>query len=115
MTDDPSPGFCVLYRWRLHPGRRDTFERCWRQLTEAIRRERGGLGSRLHACEDGSLVAYAQWPDEDRWRAAQQAPSADPEASALMASCIASADPPTPLRLLADAFSPPSPDDIGPA
>ena len=37
------------------------------ELTELIRDEQGGLGSRLHRCGDGHYFAYAQWPSERVW------------------------------------------------
>jgi hypothetical protein len=51
------------------------FEHAWLELTELIRDERGGLGSRLHRCADGYYFAYAQWPSELFW-ATQPEPAA---------------------------------------
>ena len=45
------------------------------ELTELIRDEQGGLGSRLHRCADGHYFAYAQWPSELSW-AGQPEPTA---------------------------------------
>jgi hypothetical protein len=64
--------FAVIYRWKVLPGREAQFEQGWRAGTEAIAREFGGWGSRLHWGEDGVAVAYAQWPDRDTWERAMQ-------------------------------------------
>lgn len=65
----------IYFRWKVAPGRKSDFENAWRELTELVRNERGGLGSRLHRCADGHYFAYAQWPSEHIW-AAQPAPTA---------------------------------------
>jgi len=98
MEPEPRVGFVVIYRWRLRAGCEARFVRAWEGLTWAIRRERGGLGSRLHRSEDGRLVAYAQWPDEATWRRARELPSPDPAASAEMSECVLESERPEPLR-----------------
>jgi heme-degrading monooxygenase HmoA len=62
--------FAVIYQWRVIPGLEAQFEEGWRRGTEAIAREFGGWGSRLHRGEGNTYVAYAQWPDEESWRRA---------------------------------------------
>ena len=96
--------FCVLYRFRLQAGLEVAFREGWRRLTEAIRDERGGLGSRLHRGDDGLWYAYAQWPDRESWERAQAMGSADAEASRLMASAIEESLPPIPLEPTDDLF-----------
>lgn len=68
--------FAVIYRWRVIPGYEAQFEQGWRAGTQAIAREFGGWGSRLHKVsgggEGGTYVAYAQWPDEATWRKAME-------------------------------------------
>jgi len=59
--------FCVVYQWKVKPGKEDLFRQTWRDITEAIFAQHGSLGSRLHRADDGSWVAYAQWPDEKSW------------------------------------------------
>jgi len=81
-------GFCVLYRFRVREGEEDAFVAAWAALTHGIREQRGGLGSRLHRDEDGTFVAYAQWPDRAAWQRAQELPSVDPEASARMSRTL---------------------------
>ncbi len=71
-------GFAVLYRWRVHPEKVEAMRDAWRQLTIAIARERGGLGSRLHRLGDGWFGAYAQWPNREVWERARDSMSADP-------------------------------------
>jgi hypothetical protein len=62
--------FAVIYRWKLIPGREAQFERGWRAGTAAIAKEFGGWGSRLHRADDGTVFAYAQWPDRATWEKA---------------------------------------------
>lgn len=57
----------VYFKWKVHPGRERDFEHAWLQLTELVRDERGGMGSRLHRCADSHYFAYAQWPSELIW------------------------------------------------
>ncbi|WP_420213798.1 antibiotic biosynthesis monooxygenase family protein [Janthinobacterium fluminis] len=65
----------IYFRWKVTSGREREFERAWLELTQLIRDERGGLGSRLHRCADGHYFAYAQWPSEV-FRATQPEPNA---------------------------------------
>ena len=82
------PGFAVLYRWRLKPGKEAQFVDAWSQVTKHYVRYRGGQGSRLHRGQDGVWYAYAQWPDAaTRERAFAQ--DDQPEAHALMDDAIA--------------------------
>lgn len=60
--------FIALYRWKLKPGKEDQFREAWSQVTLAIREKCGSLGSRLHSSEDGTWVAYAQWPSKEMWQ-----------------------------------------------
>lgn len=76
--------FVVIYRWRLKPGGEAVFREGWREMTESIYRARGSLGSRLHRAEDGTWLAYAQWPSEEAWRAAREAGTADEGAARKM-------------------------------
>lgn len=57
----------IYFRWKVTPGREPEFEQAWLELTELVRDEQGGLGSRLHRCADGHYFAYAQWPSERVW------------------------------------------------
>lgn len=57
----------IYFKWKVNSGRERDFENAWRELTELLRDERGGLGSRLHRCSDGHYFAYAQWPSEVFW------------------------------------------------
>jgi quinol monooxygenase YgiN len=97
-----SPRFAVIYRWRLRPGTEAAFRDAWAEVTAAIRRDRGGLGSRLHRADDGSWLAYAQWPDRASWETAQSLPSADAIASSAMTRCIMERLPPILLETVAD-------------
>ena len=65
----------IYFRWKVDSAHEREFEHAWLELTELVRDERGGLGSRLHRCTDGHYFAYAQWPSELVW-AAQTEPTA---------------------------------------
>ena len=64
--------------------------------------ERNSLGSRLHLAEDGTLVAYAQWPDQDTWQRSRDAGPIDEEASAQMGDAVAESFDPILLQRIAD-------------
>jgi quinol monooxygenase YgiN len=87
-------GFAVIYRWRLHAGKENQFRRAWEAVTLGIKAERGGLGSRLHQADDGTWVAYAQWPDRNAWEKSQKLDAVDPVASTQMQEAIAESYPP---------------------
>lgn len=74
----------VIYRWKLKPGGEAVFREGWREMTESIYRTRGSLGSRLHRAEDGTWVAYAQWPSEEAWRRSREVGSANEAAARKM-------------------------------
>ena len=86
--------FCVIYRFKLRPGSEASFKEGWRRLTEEIRDQRGGLGSRLHHGEDGWWYAYAQWLDRAGWERSQDMQAQDTEAVQLMADAIEKRKPP---------------------
>lgn len=69
----------IYFRWKVTSGREADFEQAWLELTELIRDEHGGLGSRLHRCAVGHYFALAQWPSESVW-------ATHPEPSARMAA-----------------------------
>jgi len=83
--------FAVIYRWRVIAGLEAQFEEGWRRGTEAIQRELGGRGSRLHRAADGSYIGYAQWPDEATWKLAVEdgMPHSDQEARKMYREAIA--------------------------
>lgn len=97
--------FNVVYRWRVHAGQEAPFEEAWRELTARIRDERGGLGSKLHRCRDGSYLAYAQWPDRETWARSQSTPLPPSEASSVMAAAIASREEPIELTPVDDLLT----------
>ncbi len=103
------PGFVVIYRWRLRPGTEEAFRDAWAEVTLAIRQGCGGLGSRLHRADDGTWLAYAQWPDRASWEAAQRSPPAEAAASAAMGRCIDERLPPILLEPVVDLLTDPEP------
>jgi hypothetical protein len=97
----PSPGFVVLYRWRLNPGAEHAFIAAWSQITELLRL-RGSLGSRLNRGSDGLWYGYAQWPDAPSRDRAFAAGPVDASASARMKAAIAESLPEVVLEVEAD-------------
>lgn len=95
---EENAAFYVLYRFRVRPERETAFKEGWCRMTEAIRAQRGGLGSRLHRSDEGWWVAYAKWPSRQAWEASRRsATSPAPEAAELMAQGILERLPPLPL------------------
>ena len=97
-----STGYCVIYRWELVPGKEDQFIAAWEVMTKEIREHAGGLGSRLHKSDDGTWVAYAQWPSRDAWEAAEVATEAAREAAQQMADAVEEKKEPILLDPIAD-------------
>jgi heme-degrading monooxygenase HmoA len=80
--------FIIIYRWKLKDGMEDRFRQGWRAATEAISQKYGAYGSRLHKAEDGSWIAYAQWPDKEHWEAMRSGLPADSQSFAMMRESI---------------------------
>jgi len=76
--------YAVLYRWRLKSGHESSFETAWADRTEEIKKEHGALGSRLHRADDGSFIAYAQWPSRESWEEASSTAGANSPSSLTM-------------------------------
>lgn len=56
----------LLYQFKAKEGRENDLKSNWAIVTDAIKRTRNSLGSRLHTTEDPSVfIAYAQWPSEE--------------------------------------------------
>ena len=98
--------FIALYRWRLKEGREERFREGWRRLTEEIYARRGSRGSRLHRAEDGTWVAYAQWPDRQTWEAASGVEAVDSEAARMMRESIEVSHPPVLMEVSDDLLKP---------
>ena len=94
--------FIAVYRWKLKEGREHSFREGWRRRTEEIYRRCGSLGSRLHRAEDGTWVAYAQWPDRRAWEASQGSAAVDAEASRMMRESIEVSHPPVLMEVVDD-------------
>lgn len=81
-------GFAVIYRWRIRSGLEEQFQQAWATATESFMVERSALGSRLHHADDGTWVAYAQWPSREAWQASRGLGPVDSRAAAVMAEAI---------------------------
>jgi quinol monooxygenase YgiN len=80
--------FIALYRWKVKEGHEQNCLEGWHRRTQEIYRQYGSLGSRLHQAEDGTWVAYAQWPDRQTYDAAQSIPVIDSEARTMFRESI---------------------------
>jgi quinol monooxygenase YgiN len=85
--------FIALYRWKVKVGHEKNFLEGWHRRTEEIYQHCGSIGSRLHRAEDGTWVAYAQWPDRRTYDAAQSIPVIDAEARMMFRESIEEAYP----------------------
>lgn len=94
--------FNVIYRWRIHPGKEAQFQKAWAEVTELIRTDRGGLGSRLHRCDDGTFLAYAQWPSREAWEKSSRTPLPESRAVTSLKEAVASSEPPIPMMMIED-------------
>lgn len=59
--------FAVLYKFKVKAEQEADFGKHWADMTKEFTDVHGGLGSRLHKSDDGSLFAYAQWPNREKW------------------------------------------------
>ncbi len=59
--------FIVLYQFKVKSNREQEFCQAWHAGTIGIYESRGSLGSRLHKSEDGTYIAYAQWPSAEQY------------------------------------------------
>lgn len=61
--------FCVVYEFNVIPGMEDKFKQQWHSITQIVKDNYGGLGSRLHKVtqQETKWIAYAQWPDRETW------------------------------------------------
>ena len=96
--------FIALYRWKLIEGQEGRFQQGWHRLTEEFYKERGSLGSRLHRAEDGTWVAYAQWPDKQTWEAVR-AQVRDTEALQMMSESIEASHAPALMEVVDDLLA----------
>lgn len=98
--------FVALYRWDLKEGQEERFREGWRRLTAEIQERRGSRGSRLHRAEDGSWVAYAQWPDRQAWESAARVETVDVEALKMMRESVEVSHPPVLMEVVDDLLEP---------
>ncbi len=82
--------FSVIYKFEIKPGRKESFEKSWKDLTLLIYDYAGSLGSRLHKKDECNYIAYAQWPNKETWEnSSNKLPEKSNEISKLMKeSCI---------------------------
>jgi hypothetical protein len=91
-----------LYRWKIKPGREKQFEENWAIVTEAIKKDCGSYGSRLHLAENNEYVGYAQWPDSETRDRCELLDLSSIEARKLMRDAIEYSFPDQMLRIKSD-------------
>lgn len=101
-------GFAVLYQWRLKPGMERQFRDAWEELTELLKRQRGARGSRLHSTDYGSVIAYAQWPDQASWEKSCELHAQDAALSQRLLEAVEETWPPVLMTTLSDLLLPES-------
>ena len=100
--DTSAAGFVVTYRWRVRAGMEEQFQQAWEVVTRSLMAERGALGSRLHRAEDGTWIAYAQWPAKTAWERSRELGPTNPTAAAAMREATEESFPPILMRPVCD-------------
>lgn len=60
--------FIAVYEFEIREGTETEFRRAWLDVTKAIYRHCGSLGSRLQTSDrQNILIGYAQWPSREQW------------------------------------------------
>ena len=59
--------YVVLYSFKVKPKQVENFIEGWQGLTNLIYQFEGSLGSRLHKKETLEYIAYAQWPNKNKF------------------------------------------------
>ncbi|TXH03418.1 MAG: antibiotic biosynthesis monooxygenase [Nevskiaceae bacterium] len=95
-------GFVVIYQWRLKDGREPQFLKAWAALTVHLQAHRGAGASRLHRTDYGTLMAYAQWPDQATWERSCDAHEADQALSDALLDAVDETWPPILMTPLSD-------------
>lgn len=95
-------GFAVVYQWKLKAGKEAQFHEAWNQLTVLLRDKRGARGSRLHHTDNGTFVAYAQWPSRAQWERSCSLHKLDEELSQQMLDAVEETYSPMLLTTVAD-------------
>ena len=57
--------YIVIYSFEIEKGKYLEFVDSWKMLTNIIKKDAGGLGSRLHKKSEIEYIAYAQWPNKE--------------------------------------------------
>ena len=97
--------FIALYRWKLKEGSEGRFREGWRRRTRELYERCGSLGSRLHRAEDGTWVAYAQWPSRQAWERARGVTVVDTKAGELMRESVETKYPDTYMEVADDLLA----------
>src|SRR5690606_27948649 len=82
------------------------FHETWERLTRVLQEQRGARGSRLHRTDNGTLVAYAQWPDRETWERSCAMHELDEELSRRMLDAVEETWSPMLLTTLTDRLIP---------
>jgi hypothetical protein len=102
MNQDSECGFAVIYRWKVAESQVEQFKGAWEIVTKEIRDHEGGLGSRLHKASDGTWIAYAQWPNREKWKSANVTTEEGKRALEILTQAVEERLPPILLDPVAD-------------
>ena len=95
--------FVAVYSFNVKPGMEEQFQQAWAVRTREIIEASGSFGSRLHRNEDGTVVAYAQWPSRAAW---ENAAAAETDARERMREAMESSETVYCLEVLEDLLVP---------
>ena len=94
--------FIAVYTWKIIPGKEIEFQNCWEKGTKIFRDEHKALGSRLHRSEDGTWMAYAQWPSREVYFSMRELSPEHAYYLARMRDCIEKSEPTIFYEVMAD-------------
>lgn len=95
--------FSVVYKFEVKPGRRCSFEKSRKDITQLFYEYVGSLGSRLHQIDEFNYVAYAQWPNKETWEhSSNKLPQTSKEINKLMIESCRSIETQYELELIVD-------------
>ncbi len=60
--------YCVIYKFEVKSDALNKFVEAWHQVSLELISRMGSLGARLHKSQENTLIAYAQWPDQESWQ-----------------------------------------------
>ena len=94
--------FIAVYKWKIIPGKESEFQNRWEMGTKIFRDDHEALGSRLHRGDDGTYMAYAQWPSREIYFRKSELSFEHTEHLSKMRDCIEKSEPVTFFEVMSD-------------